>query len=231
MNSVVAGSIGDTKRQRDIVKSRHTDRLGIFAGAWLLLLIGPGMAADFPDRISSRLFQLSQNAPLESQQTVTRGGRAPAPVYRVDTGDRISITVYQEPDLSINGVRVKSDGTIAYPLLGDLRVAGLTSRELQNLVVGELRDGFLKKPSITVSIDSYRLYYIKGEVSRPGGYTFVDGLTVAKAVALAGGFTVRASEGRITLVRESDPENPLKSVGVNTAIQPGDIVTVGESFF
>ena len=189
------------------------------------------MAADFPERNSSRLFQLSQNVPIDSQRTVSEGARSAAPAYRVDTGDSISITVYQEPDLSITGVRVKSDGTIAYPLLGDLRVAGLTSRELQNLVVEKLRDGFLKKPSITVSIDSYRLYYIKGEVNRPGGYTFVDGLTVAKAVALAGGFTVRASEGRITLVRESDPENALKSVGVNTAIEPGDIVTVGESFF
>ena len=68
-------------------------------------------------------------------------------------------------------------------------------------------------------------------MTRPGGYTFVDGLTVAKAVALAGGYTVRASESRITLVRESDPDNPLDSVGVNSAIQPGDIITVGESFF
>ena len=114
---------------------------------------------------------------------------------------------------------------------GNLHVAGLTSQELQDLVTSKLRDGYLKKPSINVSIDSYRLYYIKGEVTRPGGYTFVDGLTVAKAVALAGGYTVRASESSITLVRESDPENPLDSVGVNSAIQPGDIITVGESFF
>jgi protein involved in polysaccharide export with SLBB domain len=213
------------------VKSRHSYLLGIVAGAWLLLQIGPGVAADFPERISPSSVQLSQNAPVASQHTVTGSAHSPAPAYRVDTGDRVSITVYQEPDLSITGVRVKSDGTIAYPLLGDFRVAGLTSRELQNLVLEKLQDGFLKKPSITVSIDSYRLYYIKGEVSRPGGYTFVDGLTVAKAVALAGGFTVRASEGRITLVRESDPEKPLKSVEINTAIQPGDIVTVGESFF
>jgi polysaccharide export outer membrane protein len=94
-----------------------------------------------------------------------------------------------------------------------------------------LKDGYLKKPSITVSIDSYRLYYIKGEVSRPGGYTFLDGLTIAKAVALAGGYSARASEGRITLIRESDPENPQESVSTNMAVQPGDIITVGEGFF
>lgn len=213
------------------MKSSHTYLASILAGIWLLLLAGNSFAAGFSEPGSSRLLRLSQNAQIESQQTTTAGARVAAPAYRVDTGDRISITVYQEPDLSISDVRVKADGTIAYPLLGDLHVAGLTSQGLQDLVIGMLKDGYLKKPSITVSIDSYRLYYIKGEVSRPGGYTFVDGLTVSKAVALAGGYTVRASESRINLVRESDPENPLESVGVNTAIQPGDIVTVGESFF
>ena len=151
--------------------------------------------------------------------------------YRVDTGDRVSVVVYQEPDLSITGVRVKANGTISYPLLGDLRVSGLTSQEVHDLIRDRLLDGYLKQPSLTVSIDSYRLYFIKGEVQRPGGYSFVDGLTVAKAVALAGGYTMRASEGRITLVRESNPENPIESVGPNTAIRPGDIITVGESFF
>ena len=213
------------------MKLSHTYLSSALAGTWLLLLAGNSFAAGFSEPDSSRLLRLSQNAQIESQQTITGGARVAVSAYRVDTGDRVSITVYQEPDLSINGVRVKADGTIAYPLLGDLHVAGLTSQGLQDLVIGRLKDGYLKKPSIAVSIDSYRLYYIKGEVSRPGGYTFVDGLTVSKAVALAGGYTVRASESRISLVRESDPENPLESVGVNTAIQPGDIVTVGESFF
>lgn len=213
------------------MKSGHTYLSRIVVGAWLLLMVGSSPAAEFSERNLSQLSLLSQNAQTEFQHVATGSTRAAAPAYRVDTGDRISITVYQEPDLSISGVRVKADGTIAYPLLGDLQVANLTSQELQDLVMNKLRDGFLKKPSIIVTIDSYRLYYIKGEVTRPGGYTFVDGLTVAKAVALAGGYTVRASEGSITLVRDSDPENPLESVGVNTAIQPGDIVTVGESFF
>lgn len=151
--------------------------------------------------------------------------------YRVDTGDRVSVMVYQEPDLSVTGVRVNANGTISYPLLGDLRVSGLTSQEVHDLIRARLLDGYLKQPSLTVSVDSYRMYFIKGEVQRPGGYSFVDGLTVAKAVALAGGYTVRASEGKITLVRESNPENPIESAGPNTAIRPGDIITVGESFF
>ena len=151
--------------------------------------------------------------------------------YRVDTGDRVSVVVYQEPDLSVTGVRVKANGTISYPLVGDLHVSGLTSQQVHDLVKQRLLDGYLKNPNITVSIDSYRLYFIKGEVRRPGGYSFVDGLTVAKAVALAGGYTVRASQSSISLVRESIPDDPLESVGSNTPINPGDIITVGESFF
>jgi protein involved in polysaccharide export with SLBB domain len=215
------------------VKSNPTHLLNILAGAWLWLLVGPGVAADSFDPGSAGSSLLSQNAQIGIQGSETGAGVAavPVPAYRVDTGDRISIVVFQEPDLSVSGVRVKSDGTIAYPLLGDLRVAGLTSQELQELVLVKLRDGYLKKPSITVTIDTYRLYYIKGEVTRPGGYTFVEGLTISKAVALAGGYTARASESKISLVRESNPEIPLESVRVNTAIQPGDIITVGESFF
>jgi polysaccharide export outer membrane protein len=213
------------------VNPGHIYIVNFVIGAWLLLVGGSSLAVEFQDRNASSPLRLSQTVQIKTPASGVGALRSAVPDYRIDTGDRVSITVYQESDLSVNGVRVKANGTIAYPLLGDLYVAGLTSQELQDLVTSKLRDGYLKKPSIDVSIDSYRLYYIKGEVTRPGGYTFVDGLTVAKAVALAGGYTVRASESSITLVRESDPENPLDSVGVNSAIQPGDIITVGESFF
>ncbi len=199
-------------------------------GVWLLL-VSPALAGDVSRPDTAGALQLSQNAQIERESARRSDTQSGLSAYRVDTGDRISITVYQEPDLSVNDVRVKADGTISYPLLGDLHVAGSTSQELQNLVLRKLLDGYLKKPSVTVSIDSYRLYYIKGEVTRPGGYTFVDGLTVAKAVALAGGYTERASESKISLIRESDPDNALEAVSVNTAIRPGDIITVGESFF
>lgn len=206
--------------------------------ALVLLLLGTAIGA-FADASTGRL-----GVPPDPAQAVegnsrisdvSRGKSETLPVetpeYRIDTGDRVSVFVYQEPDLSVTGVRVKANGTIAYPLLGDLEVAGLTSEELHDLVKAKLLDGYLKKPNITVSIDSYRLYFIKGEVNRPGGYSFVDGLTVAKAVALAGGYTARASERSINLVRESNPDETLESVSPNTPIRPGDIVTVGESFF
>jgi polysaccharide export outer membrane protein len=151
--------------------------------------------------------------------------------YRIDTGDGVSVTVYDEPDLSIKDERVKGNGTISYPLLGEIQVRGRTASELQRLVTEMLSDGYLKKPNVTVSIDTFRLFYIKGEVRNPGGFNYVDGLTVQKAVALAGGYTERASKRNITVVRDSDPEQRARQATPGARIQPGDVITVGESFF
>ena len=224
------------RRKSEAAKSETRRISKVAAGLLLLLIPAIGVPAEFETQlptVSPSLAQgvqgNSQIAGINTQGPETR--KSDASDYRVDTGDRVSIIVYQEPDLSVTGVRVKANGTISYPLVGDLHVSGLTSQQVHDLVKQRLLDGYLKKPNVTVSIDSYRLYFIKGEVRRPGGYSFVDGLTVAKAVALAGGYTVRASQSSISLVRESNPDNPLESVGSNTPIHPGDIITVGESFF
>ncbi len=151
--------------------------------------------------------------------------------YRVDTGDGISVTVYGEPDLSIKDERVKGDGTISYPLLGVLQVRGMSAPEVQDLITDRLADGYLKKPNVIVSIGTYRMFFIKGEVRNPGGYNFQNGLTVEKAVALAGGFTERASESAITVYRDGDTGSNARKIGPTTRIRPGDVVTIGESFF
>lgn len=167
---------------------------------------------------------------MASAQATPKADAPPADSYRVDTGDGISVTVFGEPDLSIRDERVKGDGTISYPLLGAIQVRGLNAAELESLITRRLADGYLKKPNVNVSIDTYRMFFIKGEVKNPGGYSYQDGLTVEKAVALAGGFTERASQSAITLVRDGD--NPTEDkVKINARIKPGDIITIGESFF
>lgn len=232
----LAGASVGTMRQRKSVRRRcrWIPQLGV---TFLLVVAAANaLGSEFDTQRSTAPRELAQ--PVQGNTRVgdvNAGGEASRPVgaagYRVDTGDRVSVTVYQEPDLSVTGVRVKANGTISYPLVGDLHVSGLTSQQVHDLVKRKLLGGYLKKPHVTVSIDSYRLYFIKGEVKRPGGYSFVDGLTVAKAVALAGGFTARASQSSVSLVRESNPDDPLDSVATNTPIHPGDIITVGESFF
>ncbi len=175
--------------------------------------------------------QLSQAINISNSSKTGEQTQHERSEYHIDIGDRISVKVYQEPDLSIKDAKVSADGTIAFPLLGDLNVTGLSSRQLQKLVTERLADGYLVSPNVMVSIDPDRLYYIKGEVKSPGGYRYVNGLTVEKAVALAGGFSERASKQDITLVRELRPEQPLESVPPTTTILPGDVITIGESFF
>lgn len=149
--------------------------------------------------------------------------------YRIGSGDLLSITVFGEEDLSLEKVRVGTNGTISFPLLGEVIVSSMNVTELEDDLVRRLMEGYLKKPVVTVSVIEYRLFYINGEVKNPGGYNFVDGLTVQKAVALAGGFTQRASKNSIILESENMPGK--HKVGLNDVVNPGDVITVDESFF
>lgn len=162
--------------------------------------------------------------------SVLLAGAATAAEYRVEAEDIISVKVFDEPDLSIEKARVSSIGTIALPLLGDVGISGLTTAEIASKIEALLADGYLKKPKVSVSIEEYRPVFVHGEVKKPGGYSYQEGLTVQKAVVLAGGFTERASRDKITLVRENAPSE-VRSVTLNELVKPGDIVTVGESFF
>jgi protein involved in polysaccharide export with SLBB domain len=150
--------------------------------------------------------------------------------YRLSSDDEISITVFNEPDMSINKIKVGTNGTISMPLLGQVTIKGLTVTELEQELTNRLLDGYLKKPNVTVSISEYRPFYISGQVKKPGSYPYRKDLTIEKAVALAGGFTERASKGTITLVAEQTKRN-VTAAALNNAVKPGDVITVSESFF
>jgi protein involved in polysaccharide export with SLBB domain len=150
--------------------------------------------------------------------------------YRLSSDDEISITVFNEPDMSINKIKVGTNGTISMPLLGQVTIKGLTVTELEQDLSNRLLDGYLKKPNVTVSISEYRPFYINGEVKKPGSYPYRKDLTIEKAVAMAGGFTERASKGTIVLVGEEETRN-VNSAPLNNAVKPGDVITVSESFF
>lgn len=150
--------------------------------------------------------------------------------YRVAAEDVLKITVFDEPELSIDEARIASNGIVAMPLIGAVKVAGLTTEEIARRIEGMLADGYLKKPRVSVSIYEYRQFYVDGAVEKPGGYSYQDGLTVQRAIVLAGGFTERASESKITLSREGEPGTAVR-VDLNQLVGPGDVIWVGESFF
>jgi polysaccharide export outer membrane protein len=152
--------------------------------------------------------------------------------YRLASGDVLSIYVLGEEDLKREKVRLTDAGTIQYPVLGEMRIRGLTTGELeQKITSGLLAADYLKNPKVTVSIDEYRPFFINGEVYKPGGYPYVPGLTVLKAVSLAGGFKDRASKTNMFVVRDGTSNQQRRKVELDTAIYPGDILTVEESFF
>lgn len=150
--------------------------------------------------------------------------------YRFSAGDQVSITVFGESDLSLKKVRVATNGSVSVPLIGQVVVQGLTAAEIEDKLTQLFADGYLKNPAITVSIVEYRHFYINGEVKKPGGYSYRDGLTIERAVALAGGFSERASKEKITIAHEENKDQVIR-VELTTPIQPGDVITVEESFF
>lgn len=150
--------------------------------------------------------------------------------YRLGADDVISITVFDEPDLSLEETRISSAGTIAMPLIGQISVKNLSVSEAEKKIRGLYLGDYLKNPDITITINEYRQFYVNGEVNKPGGYSYREGMTVQRAITLAGGFTERASRNKIILVREASDGRHIDAT-LTTAVKPGDVITVEESFF
>ena len=156
-------------------------------------------------------------------------------IYRLGAGDMIAISVYDEPDLSLE-LRIGLSGTITYPLLGDIAVEGLSPKELETKLIEKLKGPYLIDPSVSVSIVEYRPFYVTGEVEKPGSYSFQPGLTIDRAVSIAGGFTDRGSKNRVYVVRDrSDPNSAVsiqkEKMQLSDIVKPGDVITVEQGFF
>jgi protein involved in polysaccharide export with SLBB domain len=151
--------------------------------------------------------------------------------YRLGSGDRVRVTVYGQPELT-GEFAVDGGGQMSYPLVGQIRAGGMTAHELEQALIGKLSPDYLKNPSISVEVLTFRPFYIVGEVRTPGSYPFVNGMTVLNAVALAGGFTYRARENSFYVTRtgEDGAKNKV-SAGADATILPGDIITVRERYF
>lgn len=151
--------------------------------------------------------------------------------YQLGAGDVISIVVFGEDDLKREKIRLSDSGTIAYPILGEIKVLGHTAGEVEKIVADGLRGRYLVNPQVSVTVDQYRPYFITGQVGSSGGYPYQPGLTIRKAVSLAGGFKERASKDKIFVVRDKEKGTKPVKVDLDTPVYPGDTITVEESFF
>ena len=150
--------------------------------------------------------------------------------YTLGPGDVIDVRVFGETDLS-GKLKLNEDGVIRYAFLGDFKLAGQTVSEVESMLDSTLRGDYLIDPRITVTVAEYRPFYVSGAVRRPGSYAYQLGLTVSKALSLAGGLNERASDKKIYLVPDGGQETERRKVELDDPIQPGDSLTVEESFF
>lgn len=125
--------------------------------------------------------------------------------YRLGTGDKLRMTVFNEPRLS-GEFEVDGLGYVALPLIGEVQVSGLTLREFEARVQERLQEGYLVDPRVSTEVTNYRPFYITGDVNSPGRLAYSEGLTVQNAVALAGGYTVWADQRRVLVDREGRDE-------------------------
>lgn len=150
--------------------------------------------------------------------------------YRLGTGDRVRMTVAFETGLS-GDFTVNAAGNVALPLIGEVPARGRTVTEVAGDAQGRLGAGYLRQPRVTMEVTTYRPFYVLGEVTTPGQYPFVIGITALNAVATAHGFTPRADKKVLHIRREGTSEEEAYAVTPDLRIYPGDTVRVGERFF
>lgn len=162
--------------------------------------------------------------------------------YKVVPGNVLSISVYEEEDLSLD-VRVDSDGYITYPLLGRIKVEGLPIHELENHLTGLLEKDFLVNPQVTIFVEEFGKVYVLGQVQKPGEYAITGNLSAVEAITLAGGLTKIASPNKTRVIRILDGNKSVTKVPVgkilkrgdrnneDILLKPEDVVMVPESFF
>ena len=155
----------------------------------------------------------------------------PASAYVLQLGDRVTVTVYDEPNLS--GVYdVNPDGNLVLPLIGALNAVGHNPEEVARAAESRLKRGkFLEEPHVTISVVEYRPVYVFGEVVKPGSYPYRTGLNALSMVTEAGGLTYRGSRSSVYIQHTGEQawtEYPLLS---SVTILPGDLIRIPERYY
>jgi polysaccharide export outer membrane protein len=158
-------------------------------------------------------------------------------------GDVIELNIFREPDLATQAT-IARDGTVQLPLIREVQLAGRSIREARELLRSLYDTSYLVDPQVFLNVIKYaqRKFTIMGQVARPGSYELQGGerIDLLEAVGLAGGFTRIANRGRVIIQRrEGEAVTAIKANAKRMAdgrevpveVQPGDVITVSESWF
>lgn len=164
--------------------------------------------------------------------------------YKIRTNDTIEVKVFQEDDLSLK-TRVSKEGLVILPLVGPIKVAGISPNIAAQRIKTAYADGYLVNPQVNVTVATVasRSFTVLGEVAKPGVYQIPDYqyITLVQAVGMAGGYTSKANEKKVTIKRKVKGKDVTRTFNARDmaklsksrqiAIVDGDVISVAESIF
>jgi polysaccharide export outer membrane protein len=185
-------------------------------------LLMPALLMPIAGCASSNLAELSVG---EANRQVDDG-------YAVAVGDRLKVTVFDEPNLTGEYV-IGASGELTLPLIDPIPASGQAPNKIAAAITAQLKAGaYILNPRVAVEIMKFRPIYVLGEVGRPGEYPYDGKLTYLQAVAKAGGFTPRANHKVVELQRQGWPSGRMiKLTEAPLVVAPGDTLVVREAFF
>ncbi len=154
------------------------------------------------------------------------------PQYRLGSGDRLSVVFFGKHVGDLSGeYEIDGAGLIPMPLVGSIRLGGMTVAEAEAAIKAAYQPDYVRDPRLSIQVLNYRPFYIMGQVNSPGSYPYVNGITVLEAVVIAGGFTKRAKESEMRIIRGTDATRTKEDATPETIILPGDVIEVPQRYF
>jgi polysaccharide export outer membrane protein len=150
--------------------------------------------------------------------------------YTLDAGDKLRVVVFGQDGIT-NSYTVDASGKVNLPLIGAVTARGLTNQQLADAIAVRLKQGYVREPHVSVEVETYRPFFILGEVTTPGQYPYVANLTAETAIAIAGGFAPRAFKTTVELTRKVGGQLVRSQVPLDYPVRPGDTILVKERWF
>ena len=150
--------------------------------------------------------------------------------YTLGSGDKLRVVVFGQQGIT-GSYMVDASGNVSLPLIGSVPAQGETTGQLARSIVARLKQGYVRDPHVTVEVETYRPFFILGEVTNPGQYPYVPNMTAETAVAIAGGFSPRADKHGIQITRSANGQHYKGDVPLSYPLHPGDTVMVKERWF
>ena len=180
--------------------------------------------------IGAALFLLAGCETTPTDSASVESAVEPVSEYKIAPGDVLNIVIYGHDDLS-GDFTVDAEGSISMPLVNQVTAIGMSTSELESQLIDMLQPDYLRNPDVSIKLTSYRPIYVLGEVQNAGSYPYQPNMSVLSAIALAGGYTYRASRSKLVVVRGDDESRQEFKIAENATLRPGDTLIIRQRFF